>query len=236
MLFLAVFCGFLAENQREHYVEKHRSKEYAKSLLNDLKEDTAEISAGIRQNDFMILTFDSCISIGLKYIDKPTIPGSFYYYSRFSTSAYSIDWNESTLIQLLQSGNLRYFRNKQLVEKINKYHSWHGLIRTNNETDQQHRNKILEIRNRLLVAKHYEPFALLDIPEEMKGRSDKIADQTMLQEYELQEGSSGILEEYINSLLDRKWRNRRFIKELYPKAFILASELIEMLKTEYHLK
>ena len=26
MLFLAVFCGFLAENQREHYVEYQREK------------------------------------------------------------------------------------------------------------------------------------------------------------------------------------------------------------------
>ena len=24
MLFLAVFCGFLAENQREHYIEQQR--------------------------------------------------------------------------------------------------------------------------------------------------------------------------------------------------------------------
>ena len=28
MLFLAVFCGFLAENQREHYVEHKRAKDY----------------------------------------------------------------------------------------------------------------------------------------------------------------------------------------------------------------
>ena len=26
MLFLAVFCGFLAENQREHVIEKKREK------------------------------------------------------------------------------------------------------------------------------------------------------------------------------------------------------------------
>ena len=32
MLFLAVFCGFLAENQREQLVEKKRAKEYARSI------------------------------------------------------------------------------------------------------------------------------------------------------------------------------------------------------------
>ncbi len=86
MLFLAVFCGFLAENQREHYVEHLRAKDYATSLWNDLKEDTSEINGGIRQNSFMISTFDSCISIGIKNIDNPTIPGKFYYYCRFSTN------------------------------------------------------------------------------------------------------------------------------------------------------
>jgi hypothetical protein len=68
MLFLAVFCGFLAENQREHYVEGTRAKEYAKSLLSDMKEDTVEISGGILQNSFMVEAFDSCISIGMKSI------------------------------------------------------------------------------------------------------------------------------------------------------------------------
>lgn len=32
MLFLAVFLGFIAENEREHVVEKNRAKQYAKSL------------------------------------------------------------------------------------------------------------------------------------------------------------------------------------------------------------
>ena len=43
MLFLAVFCGFLAENQREHYIENRRAKNFAVSLIEDLQGDTAEI-------------------------------------------------------------------------------------------------------------------------------------------------------------------------------------------------
>ncbi len=36
MLFLAVFCGFLAEYQLEHKIERDRAKEYASLLLVDL--------------------------------------------------------------------------------------------------------------------------------------------------------------------------------------------------------
>ena len=236
MLFLAVFCGFLAENKREHYVESLRAKEYAKSLYNDLKEDTVEINAGILQNNFMVSAFDSCISIGLKSNKKSTVPGSFYYYSRFVTNAYSIDWNESTLTQLLQSGNLRYFTNKQLVDKINNYHSLQGMIRSNNETDLLQRNIILTVRSRLLFPKNYESFASLEITEVMKERLNNNANGIKSQEFELQTGNTGILEEYLNLILERKWRNTHFIEELYPQAYNEAAELIQMLKNEYNFK
>ena len=41
MLFLAVFCGFLAENQREHYVEHQREKQFMTSMVEDLQKDTS---------------------------------------------------------------------------------------------------------------------------------------------------------------------------------------------------
>jgi hypothetical protein len=37
MLFLAVFCGFLAEYQLEHKIEKNREKQFMKSTLVDLQ-------------------------------------------------------------------------------------------------------------------------------------------------------------------------------------------------------
>src|SRR6185369_2188259 len=39
MLFLAVFCGFLAEYQLEHKIEKDREVQYIRSLYEDLKEN-----------------------------------------------------------------------------------------------------------------------------------------------------------------------------------------------------
>src|SRR6195256_5723672 len=40
MLFLAVFLGFIAENQREHIVEHQREKKFASRLLSDLRQDS----------------------------------------------------------------------------------------------------------------------------------------------------------------------------------------------------
>jgi len=44
MLFLAVFCGFLAENQREHMIEKERAKQYILSFYEDLKRDSVNLA------------------------------------------------------------------------------------------------------------------------------------------------------------------------------------------------
>src|SRR3954468_17117375 len=40
MLFLAVFLGFIAENQREHIVEHQREKKFSSRLLSDLRQDS----------------------------------------------------------------------------------------------------------------------------------------------------------------------------------------------------
>jgi len=51
MLFLAVFCGFLAEYQLEHKIEKERGKQYLRSFYEDLKTDTARIAFYINFDD-----------------------------------------------------------------------------------------------------------------------------------------------------------------------------------------
>src|ERR1700683_348214 len=55
MIFLAVTLGFFAENIREHVSETDKAKEYAKSLYDDLKIDTAVIQRTINEKKWIIL-------------------------------------------------------------------------------------------------------------------------------------------------------------------------------------
>src|SRR3981081_1831306 len=50
MIFLAVTMGFFAENIREYFSEKRQEREYVQSMINDLKTDTANIAAYIKEN------------------------------------------------------------------------------------------------------------------------------------------------------------------------------------------
>ena len=64
MLFLAVFCGFLAENIRENELERHREKEYIRSLVKDLQYDDDDslrkrFIRSVTRSPIMILFFNS---------------------------------------------------------------------------------------------------------------------------------------------------------------------------------
>ncbi len=63
MLFLAVTLGFFVENQREHYVEHQREKQYMVSLYQDLKTDTLNLSILLKSKMDEIANYDSVFDI-----------------------------------------------------------------------------------------------------------------------------------------------------------------------------
>ena len=121
MLFLAVFCGFLAENQREHYVEKQRAKQFAKSLLKDLKRDTASLNLCKLHTKTVNDAIDSLRGI-LRSKDIRQVKGNhLYYYGRQLTNNHPFVPSDATIKQLLSSGSLRYFQNSSITDKIADY-------------------------------------------------------------------------------------------------------------------
>ncbi|HET6768602.1 MAG TPA: hypothetical protein VFH08_14420, partial [Chitinophagaceae bacterium] len=63
MLFLAVFCGFLAEYQLEHKIERDKEKVYVQNLLDDLKSDTAIYNEFSKNNKEMFNSIDTLIQL-----------------------------------------------------------------------------------------------------------------------------------------------------------------------------
>ena len=53
MLFLAVFCGFLAEYQLEHKIEGERAKKYMYDMVENLKYDTIRYNRNLRNNEIL---------------------------------------------------------------------------------------------------------------------------------------------------------------------------------------
>jgi len=120
MLFLAVFLGFLAENQRERIVEHEREKTYAGRLLLDLEQDSALFQ--VRKQEFEQRRkndahFFTTLSEDANSSDSAVI-SSFLPLLKAS----SPDFTTATYNQMKSSGGLRYIRNEELTTQIQKYY------------------------------------------------------------------------------------------------------------------
>jgi hypothetical protein len=128
MIFLAVFLGFIAENIRENYVEHHRAREYAQSLYNDLKKDTAELNRITSIKQWQNRNLDS-LFILFNTTDPQKNPREFYYYSCFANlPLLPFVPSDITIQQLRNSGSLRYFTSVQLYNDINQYYNHCNFI------------------------------------------------------------------------------------------------------------
>lgn len=120
MLFLAVFCGFLAENFREHVVEKERGEELAKSFYQELKNDsvTAVIKSQnrIKQETALLYLVKYFKDSSLDNVSK-TFALNFQYGINFRTPAI-FEPRMILLEQLKNSGSLRYFKNDELQSLV----------------------------------------------------------------------------------------------------------------------
>ena len=120
MLFLAVFCGFLAELQLEHKVEKGREKQYMKSMVEDLKADTAMLINNIKQRQEKIMMTDS-LAILLASSSVNERGNDIYYYGRSISPPTNIFPNDGTIQQLKSSGNLRLIHSTTISNGIMAY-------------------------------------------------------------------------------------------------------------------
>ena len=120
MLFLAVFCGFLAEYQLEHKIERDREKEYMASLYEDLKTDTLNLSALLKSTRDDIANNDSMFEIfkSKKYLQQTS---NAYYFGRKLVTLRPFYPTDGTTSQLENAGGLRLIRNRAVVDSIQSY-------------------------------------------------------------------------------------------------------------------
>jgi hypothetical protein len=224
MLFLAVFCGFLAENFREEQVEHRREKEYMQSLIADLKGDRQILSQHILHVKTGLSMMDSVIAI----LNTPSLignnTGKLYYLARLGPRLNPLSTNNRTFEQLKNSGNFRLVRAMATSNRIMSYYEKFPLIRlldSVNETEFTEYKKI--------AAKIFDPAVFL----KMEGSNSAInrinenpalrtADNELLQEL-------SVFSVYMHG-------TKKGILGADEELKSEGSELIEYLQKEYHLE
>jgi len=240
MLFLAVTLGFFVENQREHYIEKKRAKEYARLLADDLNFDIAELNRAGRVLNHITTAGDS-LALLLSDNDVRKVPGGkLYYYEYWSGWRWSIISRDATLQQLKNSGALRYLGNTELIRKILGYEESIRVIYM-----LQNKYEPEKAENWKLVQKvfYQEYFNSLDKDPALTRDStvknfmpdDAGLDSFLNKDYPLYTYDKNILFELKNWAYNSS-RNYRVIVRDIISMRTKAHEVIDALKEEYHFQ
>ena len=240
MLFLAVTLGFLVENQREHYIEKQRAKEYAKLLADDLTFDIAELNRAERVLNKIIDAGDSLGRLLSESDVRKISGGKIYYYEYWSGWRWSIISRDATLQQLKSSGALRYIHNTSLVRKILSYEESVRVIYMLQNKYEPEKSENWKIVQKVF---HQEYFNILDNdPALTRDSTAKNFDTGTTQlssfintNYPLYNYDKNILFELKNWAYNSSRNYRVIVKDIISMR-AKAHEAIEGLKKEYHLE
>jgi hypothetical protein len=122
MLFLAITAGFFVENKREQYIENQSEKQYARSLYEDLKTDTAVIQRVLKYKIWSSEKMDSLLNI-LQSNNIRENNELIYYFERMMKVNDQFTSQDVTYQQLQSSGNFRFFDNEELYREISDYYN-----------------------------------------------------------------------------------------------------------------
>jgi hypothetical protein len=232
MLFLAVFCGFLAENIREHKVEDIRAKEFARSLVKDFQNDSAAIAIYKVSSRNYVSICDTLLKLSKTRLDGQNAT-RFAFYTRFTYWTAGVYWNRTTFEQIKNSGSLRYFKH-HLLEKLMKYDAVINDIQREFFNHETRGNNLLLSLNRIPEPQFHQDVSRLFIWE-----LDTISKATLEKYLSTPvislENKREVIYEFLNMLVVQQ-RNLRLGKGRLLEAEELARELVKEFSREYHLK
>ncbi len=237
MLFLAVFCGFLAEYQLEHKIEKDREKQFMQTMAEDLSSDTAQLNRLISARKtrvwqldtlFNMIASDEYLKEGRKVYELYELP--YWDILRFFPS-------DRTMQQLKNGGNLRLIRKRNVSNALISYDVW---IRNRKEYEPLQAELANQINN--FHEKLIDPVIIAGATKEFA--FNQLAADTVVKRFNRIVLPAGIT---ISKLAEAD--KKAILKYLYQVKTIymeyirdnisekeLAEETLELVKGEYNIK
>jgi len=220
MLFLAVFCGFLAEYKLEHIVEHQKGIQYIHSLEVDIQVDTAKLSALITEFEQKKSGLDSMLE-SIKGISSLSNSNGLYNYLKYTTDYPDFIYTDRTMQQLKNAGGLRMIPDKESADRIVMYDA---AIKRILLTEELELNPNQQSLKRLTIA----IFDFSSVPDfENKFSSGHFDYRLSLLRYD-----KYMLKEYYNEIWIMNRKVGQHTKNLV-KAKLTAEQLLQFLKEKY---
>jgi hypothetical protein len=228
MLFLAVFCGFLAEYQLEHKIERDREKVFAASLYEDLKKDTITLSRAIAFWGSIVKSIDT---IRIE-IEKPVTSRNtllLYMHAAKMRDYSNFEYHDRTIEQLKNGGNFRLIRKTAVSDSLIDYDA---IIKSRLRDIESQTNVIYQtlnfLQDKLINSKYFGKSRVIDLSQ-----LDSIFKQST-STFIIVDGKESELFEYYNHLQFYKIMNQGRLSR-NKQLLIKATNLMALLKKEYHL-
>jgi hypothetical protein len=221
MLFLAVFCGFLAEYKLEQTIERHREKEFIISMFEDAATDTSNINTVIKDNLKRAVYLDSLASFCYQYQNKPGESTRMYHLVK--NTLYRPDLlypTDRTLYQLKNAAGMRLIRKKSSTNSIIEYDNSGKQVLNQQVYYENYLNDLSDAA-----------LELIDFPELWSGTYSPTGSyvnaklisndpHSLLKMGNLAKIFQGVIRQYVNRLNEMKAQ---------------AIQLSTVLKTDYHI-
>ena len=223
MLFLAVFCGFLAEYQLEHKIEKDREVQFIKSLVADLQDDEKILSTMTSSEQVGIASLDTLMNLLNDTAMAKQNGDQLYYVARVGPRYIPFANNSRTFDQLKFSGGFRLIRYPEASNKIMDYYNQFSLLRLLEGNYNQEFDNF-----KTSAAKIFDP-GILRRQETDKGIILRSTDNPALRTYDTE-----LLKElgFHTLQMNGSRRSKLLILQDLKKG---AEELMVYLKNKYHL-
>ena len=227
MLFLAVFCGFLAEYQLEHTIEHQRAKVYAANLYEDMKKDTAELKKVMRISEENSEKLDTlCLLItklGVRNI--PSI--DLLRLAQYTTFVQFFSSNNATIEELKGSGGLRLMKSS-VSKQISLYDK-----RLRDLANEYALSRAEFIKMEELYFKVFDR-NLFDLMSNVSLHLN--TDSLLTKNPPVINDDPALIKEYLGWVSFEKYIYRLQVTDHLQPLIVEALKIIELLKKEYHVE
>ncbi len=224
MLFLAVFCGFLAENFREHTIEQKREKQYISSLVKDVELDIASLKLSSDIKKKYCNYFDSVVFL-LKQ-NNPATRNDLYFYARHLARITEFEYHDRTIQELKSTGSLRLIHDRRAADSITIYdNEIVKVILNQQEIERQQRSDFLANQ----IGKIFNGYIWNDMVDN-KGTISHTSGNP-----ELATTNQQLLNDFVVHVVQLK-TSYRITEGHIGTAIMKAESLIAFLKKEYQLE
>ena len=223
MLFLAVSLGFFAENQREHYVERHRETQYMESLVEDLKNDTIEFNNVTKGNKRLVNKIDTALTIFYQDQWNDSILKKLYIVNLSYLGGNLVYLSERTSSQLKNAGGMRLIRKQNITDQIAEY--WHlaEYGKAYGEVYEELKIRAREQSYSIFNQKYYNNIAAMAIGT------------TIDDGVKLMTNDKTVLAEFANRLSHIRNATEKVQLVIIEKQKAAATKLLLDIKKEYHI-